>query len=540
MKNNFDIKKFLIENKVTLNSKNISEQDNFELGDTDIELAKNFDIKYLKVGDIVTPDMWDKEKCSEMGNSYKFLTREPWIIELFEHINEPQMGEVYWLLILKGTRSGEIVDDMEEDIANGCLKDNYKFDFPLDVPDRVNEEFTLGDEDIELAKQLNVKYLKIGDTIEPEMWNQKSDAIWELHYIDINKPYKITDFFEDWDGIDDMDIESAQYVTLQDSNNKEEYEAVYWIKQALKPQFQLEVESLDLDEEFTLGPNDMELAKSFSFHNFDGDVENDLADWAIPILSHSGFDEDDINDYFKELWYHGDVSGFKNISPEEMIQDFESWKEMDDLNEEFELDDEDMELAKRLDYDPQYDLVLEIAKSYVDEDILQDFLTTFPAGEPISEEEFKDFFGQYVDDYGDWYYINQNWKYVESGGDESVFDEEEDDEDEDELDEEFTLGDQDMELAKSLDFIKVRFTRQDEADELNDMYDELGGERGMTPEQVLVMDADNLNMEGYFDNEVESLEDIANDIFSVQGGTVEKWLEALNDMVDLDVIEIYK
>jgi hypothetical protein len=121
----------------------------------------------------------------------------------------------------------------------------------------VNEDFTLGDEDMELAKQLNVKFLTQGDTIKPEMWNQESDAIRELYYIDLNKPYKITGFLEDWDGAEDMDGEAAQYVTLQDSNNKEEYEAVYWVKQALKPQFQLEVEPLDLDEEFTLGTNDI-------------------------------------------------------------------------------------------------------------------------------------------------------------------------------------------------------------------------------------------------------------------------------------------
>ena len=143
MKNNFDIKKFLIENKVTLNSKNISKQDNFELGATDIELAKDLNIVYLKEGDIVTPDMWDEEKCSDMGISYSFLTRESWTIEEFDYINEPQIGEVYWLVVLKGNSSGMVVDDMEEDVANGSLKDNYRFDIPLDAPGRVNEEFAL-------------------------------------------------------------------------------------------------------------------------------------------------------------------------------------------------------------------------------------------------------------------------------------------------------------------------------------------------------------------------------------------------------------
>lgn len=108
------------------------------------------------------------------------------------------------------------------------------------------------------------------------------------------------------------------------------------------------------------------------------------------------------------------------------------------------------------------------------------------------------------------------------------------------LDESFELGDDDVKLAKNLNFFKVNFTKQAEEEELNDMYDELGGERGMTPEQILIMDAGQLNQEGFFDNEVGSLEEIAKEIVDVQGGTVEKWLEALNDMVDLGIIEIYK
>ena len=53
------------------------------------------------------------------------------------------------------------------------------------------------------------------------------------------------------------------------------------------------------------------------------------------------------------------------------------------------------------------------------------------------------------------------------------------------------------------------------------------------------MDAGQLDQDGYFNNEVKSLEDIANEIIVSQGGTVEKWLEALNDMVDLGIIELY-
>jgi hypothetical protein len=304
----------------------------------------------------------------------------------------------------------------------------------------INEEFELGDEDMELAKGLDVKFLTQGDTITPEMWNQESDAIWELAYIDTNKPYKITGFLEDWDGVEDMDGEAAQYVTLQDSNNKEEYEAVYWVKQALKPQFQLEVEPLDLDEEFELGDQDMELAKEFDTSKWHGDNIGDFEEWARPILLKAGFKESYIPDYITDVDGSG-IEIYKEMTSEELVDDF------------------------------------------------------------------------------------KNWIYHEFG---------------EELDEEFELGDNDLELAKSLDFIKVHFTKQDEADELNDMYDEMGGERGMTPEQILIMDADNLNAEGFFENEYESLESLAQEIVPVLGGTVDKWIEALEEMVDLGIIEIYK
>jgi hypothetical protein len=103
------------------------------------------------------------------------------------------------------------------------------------------------------------------------------------------------------------------------------------------------------------------------------------------------------------------------------------------VKENFELDD-DWNVDSSFDGSQQYNLALEIAKSYEDDEILQDFLSTFPVNKFISKQDFGDFFSQYIEDISDWFYINQNWKYVESGGDESVFDEDEDDEDEDDED----------------------------------------------------------------------------------------------------------
>ena len=87
-----------------------------------------------------------------------------------------------------------------------------------------------------------------------------------------------------------------------------------------------------------------------------------------------------------------------------------------------------------------YKLVLDIVKSYEDEDIMADFLKTFPEEKNISKDEFFEFFTSYVDDTSEYYYIKQNWKYVESGGDESVYDEEEEDDDEDEELDEYQIN----------------------------------------------------------------------------------------------------
>jgi len=72
-----------------------------------------------------------------------------------------------------------------------------------------------------------------------------------------------------------------------------------------------------------------------------------------------------------------------------------------------------------------YDLVLEIVKSYEAEDILNDFSNEFKEGSNISKSEFVEFFNKYIDDMSEVEFIKNNWKYVESGGDWSVLEEDE-------------------------------------------------------------------------------------------------------------------
>lgn len=69
-----------------------------------------------------------------------------------------------------------------------------------------------------------------------------------------------------------------------------------------------------------------------------------------------------------------------------------------------------------------YDLVLEVIKSYEMDFVLEDFKNEFVEGKNVSEKDYYSFCNKYVDDVSEEYDIYLNWKFIESGGDESVYD----------------------------------------------------------------------------------------------------------------------
>jgi hypothetical protein len=69
-----------------------------------------------------------------------------------------------------------------------------------------------------------------------------------------------------------------------------------------------------------------------------------------------------------------------------------------------------------------------------DEEVINDFYNSFEKGEDISWEDYNEFCSKYIDDSSEYYYIKLNWKFIVSGGDESVYDENGGDEDENEDD----------------------------------------------------------------------------------------------------------
>ena len=68
-----------------------------------------------------------------------------------------------------------------------------------------------------------------------------------------------------------------------------------------------------------------------------------------------------------------------------------------------------------------YELVLEVIENYEMENVLNDFKDRFVEGENISRKDYNEFCFKYVSDCSEGFYINWNWRYIESGGDESVF-----------------------------------------------------------------------------------------------------------------------
>jgi hypothetical protein len=71
-----------------------------------------------------------------------------------------------------------------------------------------------------------------------------------------------------------------------------------------------------------------------------------------------------------------------------------------------------------------YNLVLEVVRNYEDENMLNDFISEFELNKNISKDNYFEFCIKYNSDCGDDYYVNLNWKYIESGGDYSVYENE--------------------------------------------------------------------------------------------------------------------
>ena len=134
--NDFNLKEFLVKNKITKNSK-LFEADDFEFTDTDKNLADRLSGSELTVGDTITPDMWNKQKIEAMNTHdfeiiYDDIIQDSYFIKDMDFDNDPEAG-ADWLVDLrdKNNYSWGINGTPEElSFLNSILKDKHQIISP--------------------------------------------------------------------------------------------------------------------------------------------------------------------------------------------------------------------------------------------------------------------------------------------------------------------------------------------------------------------------------------------------------------------------
>jgi hypothetical protein len=103
------------------------------------------------------------------------------------------------------------------------------------------------------------------------------------------------------------------------------------------------------------------------------------------------------------------LAGIKLNENDEIDYDDENFSDsfIDDegFDDEFDLNRE----FKKSQSKHSYDEVLEIIKSYEDENMLNDFKSEFPKNEFISRDDYSDFAINYIADMSEKEYIQANW-----------------------------------------------------------------------------------------------------------------------------------
>jgi hypothetical protein len=226
-------------------SKKVNEE--FTLGDEDMELAKDFNKRELKVG-----DYFYESSNPEYAGAWTKLEDAPSLIRNFVQ-----------KIIYIGPNEGQYKEPSyyDDDIVAFefaidpqnvyTLTVNY---FNRDFSDKINayiptkntlyEDFELTADDLELAKDLNIKYLTVGDIVTKDMVRD------EIYYFHDNDKWKITSIKSgNWGGdiyFFDLKTKGANVANVDDFNDE-----------FLKPEYRVES---SIDESFEMGPEDIELA----------------------------------------------------------------------------------------------------------------------------------------------------------------------------------------------------------------------------------------------------------------------------------------
>jgi hypothetical protein len=135
--NNFNLKKFLVENKITRNSNLFETDDDFEFTDIDKDLADRLSGSELTVGDTITPDMWDKQAFEDEDgdlSNYNTTIQDSYLIKDMRYDEGDDEAGADWLVDLRSVTTGKnfgITGTPEElSFLNSILKDKHQIISP--------------------------------------------------------------------------------------------------------------------------------------------------------------------------------------------------------------------------------------------------------------------------------------------------------------------------------------------------------------------------------------------------------------------------
>ena len=191
-------------------------------GDFTVDAPKEWNIQTLYDGDLITPDMWNRENLSKVARlkNYIYDPDQDWTVIAEDDPN---------FIIIKSNGGVKIM--FKKDTVNSLLKPEYQLDVPINESD---DEFN-----VKAPTKWNKELLTVGDDIEPHMWDLNNVDLYD--YID--------DPNENWiiDSIDErMEI---QILTL---SGGETWCRVDDLNGVLKPEYQIVRSLTESEDEFNV------------------------------------------------------------------------------------------------------------------------------------------------------------------------------------------------------------------------------------------------------------------------------------------------
>jgi hypothetical protein len=225
MEDQFDLKKFLIENKLT--NLSLREEDN----DWDIEVGEEWNVQELGVNDYITPEMFQDNKY---GNEFKALNQDFKIVRFKVNNTTLPNGDIntiYYFDIEYKDRFGKTQQQnyQVKSFNKYFLKPQYKVVPPDGLNEQEDDEW-----DLEVGENWNIKELSVGDYITQEMLN---DTLFTKAWRASNQDFKIVRFKKDPFSGEDLFV--VEYIDNNGKPRQSDIDIESFNKYFLKPQYKI-------------------------------------------------------------------------------------------------------------------------------------------------------------------------------------------------------------------------------------------------------------------------------------------------------------